>query len=441
MFAITLRRRFVLLNEVKNLVELSLKGLRFFGLGLRMTLRYSFIVGEIQVEKMRGVCHQVKMGLCYTHKSRINLNNREAKASDFVWYNSFAMNIQKFVRPYIRSLSAYNAKEIPCKVKLDANESPYGFKKALKAAGSLETNRYPDPEAQSLKKALSKYVEARPDSILQGNGSDEMIYYLITTFGGPVLYPTPTFSMYGIITQALGERRIEIPLDNEFDLDMKSMLRAISKEKPKLIFLSSPNNPTGNCFSSEKILKIIASTSSRSLVVVDEAYQPFSSKKGFVPLLKDYKNLVIMKTLSKIGLAGLRVGFLVADKEIINEVNKVRLPFNLNSFSQAIAIGVMKDKKSLQANVNAIVYERDKLFSELRKMNGLTPYPSEANFILFRVADSETVYKGLLNRGILVRNMKGVVNSCLRVTIGTPEENRFFINTLKKIIKENQQEK
>lgn len=357
-----------------------------------------------------------------------------------MWYNSFAMDIQKLVRPNIRSLSAYKAKEIPCKVKLDANESPYGFKKALKAAEPVETNRYPDPEAKALKKLLSKYVGVNPDNILQGNGSDELIYYLITTFGGPVLYPTPTFSMYGIITQALGEKKIQIPLDKEFDINLKDILKAIKKERPKLIFLSSPNNPTGNCYSSEKILKIIESTSSLSLVVVDEAYQPFSSNKGLLPLLKDYKNLVFMRTLSKIGLAGLRVGFLIADKEIINEVNKVRLPFNLNSLSQAIAIEALKDRKTFQTHISAIASEREKLFMELKKMDGVTPYPSEANFILFKVNNSDKVYKNILKGGVLVRNMRGVVDGCLRVTVGTPGENKIFLNTLKKVIKSNRQE-
>jgi len=357
------------------------------------------------------------------------------------------MDIQKLVRPNIRSLSAYEAKEIPCLVKLDANESPYGFKKSLKAAVPVETNRYPDPEAKALKKVISKYVGVKPDCILQGNGSDELIYYLITTFGGPVLYPVPTFSMYGIITQALGEKQIEIPLDKEFDLNMKSISGAIRREKPKLIFLSSPNNPTGNCFSSDRILEIIDLTSSLvtrhsspSLVVVDEAYQPFSSRKGFLPLLKDYKNLLIMRTLSKIGLAGLRVGFLIADREIIGEVNKVRLPFNLNSLSQAIAIEALKDKKILQAHIHTIVSEREKLFNEMEKISGIKPYPSEANFILFKVNDPDRVYKSLLRKGVLVRNMKGVVDGCLRVTIGTPEENKIFLNILKKGIKSTRQE-
>ncbi|OGW53236.1 MAG: histidinol-phosphate transaminase [Nitrospirae bacterium RBG_13_43_8] len=349
------------------------------------------------------------------------------------------MDIQKLVRPNIRSLSAYEAKEIPCRVKLDANESPYGFKKALKAIADVETNRYPDPEARTLKRFISRYLGVKPDCVLQGNGSDELIYYLITTFGGPVLYPIPTFSMYGIIAQALGEKQIEIPLDNEFDLSLKDILKKIKKERPKLIFLSSPNNPTGNCYSSDRILKIIDLTSSlvtrhSSLVVVDEAYQPFSSKKGFLPLLKDYKNLLIMRTLSKIGLAGLRVGFLIADREIINEVNKVRLPFNCNSLSQAIAAEVLKDRKTLRAQINAIVSEREKLSSEMEKIRGVRPYPSEANFILFRVNDSDRIHKRLLQKGVLVRNMKGVADGCLRVTVGTTEENRIFLNAMKKVV-------
>ena len=299
------------------------------------------------------------------------------------------MDIKKFIRPNIHSLQAYEAKEVPCRVKLDANESPYGFPEGLRALKSVKTNRYPDPEAKALKKLISRELDVKSKNILQGNGSDELIYYLITTFGGPVLYPVPTFSMYGIIAQAIGEKKIDIPLDKAFDLDLKRILVVMKKDKPKLLFLSSPNNPTGNCFSSEKILKIIESTLSISLVVVDEAYQPFSSRKGFLPLLKDYKNLVIMRTLSKIGLAGLRVGFLIADEEIL---------------------------------------------SGLKKINGIKPYPSEANFILFRVKDTDMVYKRLLKKSVLVRNMKGVVDGCLRVTVGKPEENRIFLNTLKEIL-------
>jgi histidinol-phosphate aminotransferase len=363
------------------------------------------------------------------------------------------MDIKKFVRPNIRSLKAYEAKDIPCRIKLDANESPYSAISDQRSAFNVgkiyeALNRYPDPEAKALKKNVSKYFGTRSENILQGNGSDELIYYLITTFGGPVLYPVPTFSMYGIIAQAIGEKTIEIPLDKEFDLDLEKIIKAIKKFRPKLIFLSSPNNPTGNCFSSDRILKIIESTSSLitrphsgglaeeshsllSLVVVDEAYQPFSSEMGFLPFLKDYKNLVIMRTLSKIGLAGLRAGFLIADGGIIKEVNKVRLPFNVNSLSQAIAGEALKDRKALQNQIKSIISERERLFNELSKMEGIKPYPSEANFILFRVKNPENVFRGLLRKGVLIRNMKGVVNGCLRVTVGTPEENRIFLKALK----------
>jgi histidinol-phosphate aminotransferase len=350
-----------------------------------------------------------------------------------LWYNFFAMNIKRVVRPNIYSLSAYEAKEIPCRVKLDANESPYGFEGAAEALKSLKTNRYPDPGAEGLKKLVSKEFKMKPENILQGNGSDELIYYLITAFGGPVLYPVPTFSMYGIISQALGEKKIEIPLDGEFDLDMKKTLSAIRAEKPRVIFLSSPNNPTGNCFSSEKILQIIESTSSKSVVVVDEAYQPFASEMGFIPFLGDYENLIIMRTLSKIGLAGLRVGFVVAGEEIIREINKVRLPFNLNSFSQAVASEALKKKALLKRNIKSVVSERERLFNEFSKIDGVRAYPSEANFILIRVGDPEKICRGLLKKGVLVRNMQGVVDGCLRVTVGTPEENRIFIAAMKQV--------
>ena len=350
-----------------------------------------------------------------------------------ICYNLLAMDIKKFVRPNIRSLSGYKVKDIPCRVKLDANESPYGFKIDADISKSIKTNRYPDPGARSLKNIISKIFKIKSDNILVGNGSDELIYYLITTFGGPVLYPIPTFSMYGIIAQAIGEKKIEIPLDEEFDLDLEKFLNTIKNRRPKLIFLSSPNNPTGNCFSSERILKIIESTSSRSIVVVDEAYQPFASDNGFMPMLEDYENLVILRTLSKIGLAGARVGFLTADEKIINEVNKVRLPFNLNTLSQTVAIEALKDKKMIKSHIKLIVSERERLFSEMVNIKGIKPYPSEANFILFRVKDPDRAYKGLIKNGVLVRNMRGVAEGCLRVTIGTPEENKIFVKALKEV--------
>jgi histidinol-phosphate aminotransferase len=346
------------------------------------------------------------------------------------------MDIKKLTKPNILSLQAYHAEEIPCRVKLDANESPYGLSPKLSVLKRQKVfeglNRYPDPEAKSLKKFIAREFKVKPENILLGNGSDELIFYLITTFGGPVLYPTPTFSMYGIISQALAEKKIEIPLDKEFDLNLEKILKTIKSKKPKLIFLSSPNNPTGNSFSSQKILKIIKAAP--SLVVVDEAYQAFSSKKSFVPLLKKYKNLVILKTLSKIGLAGLRIGFMIARPDIIKEVNKVRLPFNLNALSQKIAVEALKQKKLTQSYINSIISERERLFKEMGKMKNIKPYLSDANFILFKVKHADKIYKNLLKKGILVKNMKGIINGCLRVTVGTPAENATFLKILKQLL-------
>lgn len=350
------------------------------------------------------------------------------------------MDFSKLARPNIRSLKPYEAKEIPCKVKLDANESPYTLpaEKIFHKKNFFSTlNRYPDPEAKELKKTISRNLMIKPDNILLGNGSDELIYYLITTFGGPVVYPTPTFSMYGIISQALGEKGIGIPLDKDFDLETDKMLAAARKYQPKLIFLSSPNNPTGNCFSADRVLKIIDSSLAArhpSLVIVDEAYQPFSSDRGFLPLLKDYKNLAILRTLSKIGFASLRVGFLIADEGLINEVNKVRLPFNLNSVSQAMALEAFKNKDVIESQIKNITSERERLFEELSKINNVLPYPSEANFILFKTKNADIVFQKLIKNGVLVRNLSSAVKDSLRVTVGTPEENNFFIKALRKSI-------
>lgn len=338
------------------------------------------------------------------------------------------MDIKKLVKRNVRSLRAYEAEEIPCRVKLDANESPYG----LKILKTIRTNRYPDPEAKNLRRLAAREFSVQTENILHGNGSDELIYYLITTFGGPVLYPVPTFSMYGIIAQALDEKRTGIDLDKNFDIDSEKMSKAITKVKPKLIFLSSPNNPTGNCFSEEKIIKIIEMT--KGLVVVDEAYHAFSEKRGFLPLLKRHRNLVVLKTLSKIGFAGLRVGFMVSHKDIVLQVNKTRLPFNLNVLSQRLAEDAFKDRIKTRTHVQTIIRERKRVIREMENMDGVIPYPSDANFILFRMPNAEGIHRGLLKKGVLVRNLKGIINGCLRVTIGTPKENTIFLRFLKQLI-------
>jgi histidinol-phosphate aminotransferase len=342
------------------------------------------------------------------------------------------MRIDRLVRKNIKRLKPYQAKEISCKVKLDANESPYGFDKALRALGGIETNRYPDPEAKELRRTLAKSWRVSANNILHGNGSDELIYYLINTFGGPVLFPSPTFSMYGIIARILNEEVISVPLGKRFELPLDRMLRIVKERKPAIIFLSSPNNPTGNSFDSDA-MKVLLKTS-KGIVVIDEAYQQFSSGKSFIARIKTCPNLVVMRTLSKIGLASLRSGFIIAGKGIIDEVNKTRLPFNVNALSQAVAVMALRDGRELDRIVTIVVQERDALYEKLQKMDGIEPYPSDANFILFKVRNADRTYTELLKQGVLVRNLSDIIKGCLRVTIGTPQENKAFVRALKKVI-------
>jgi len=344
--------------------------------------------------------------------------------------------ISSLVRPNIRALKSYGAKEIRCRVKLDANESPFSplpFSKLEPGKKLLLAfNRYPDPEGKALKGVISKNLKVPAQNILLGNGSDEIIYYLITTIGGPVLFPVPTFVMYDIIARGLGEKAIPVPLDENFDLDLETVLARIKKDKPKLIFLSSPNNPTGKCFSRDRILKILKAA--KAIVVVDEAYLPFADNEGFLPLLKDYPNLVIMKTLSKIGFAALRVGFMMADEILISEIEKVRLPYNVNVLSQYIATTGLKNSRLVDARVREIKTERDRIMKELSTLADVKTYPSDANFIMFRVKDSDTVFEGLLKHGILIKNLNKVIPNAMRVTVGTKRENDLFVKALNKVL-------
>lgn len=346
-------------------------------------------------------------------------------------------NIQAIIRKNIKVLKPYKAKEIPCRIKLDANESPF-FVKISDIVKNVEIplNRYPDPEALNLKKALSKRLKISVDNIMIGNGSDELIYYLILTFGGPVLYPIPTFSMYGIIAQSVGVETVESKLDKNFDINAQECLDLIKIKKPSIIFISTPNNPTGNTFSSDKIFKIIETAMQKnSLVVIDEAYIHFCSEKGFLPFLKDYENLLILRTLSKIGLAGLRIGYLIGSDKILNEAIKVKLPYNVDSLTQYIATYALNNFYSNIKNfIKEIVKEREKLQRELSKLKSIEVYPSEANFILFKSKKSKEIHKTLLKSGILIRDMSSTIENSLRVTVGTKEENAEFIKTLKFIL-------
>ncbi|HEY3347731.1 MAG TPA: histidinol-phosphate transaminase [Nitrospirota bacterium] len=352
------------------------------------------------------------------------------------------MDIKSLLRPEVAALRAYEPEDFSgIRIKLDAMENPYQMPDALKeelywALSAIEINRYPDPEAVELRAALSDYLGVPAENILLGNGSDEIIGMLVTAFGGSpglIAYPTPTFSIYGIVARAFGQETLELPLDDGFGIDLDATLSLMRRRKPKVTFFAYPNNPTGNLFDREKLLTIIREAP--GIVAVDEAYFSFSGDT-LINEINNYPNLVVLRTLSKIGLAGLRVGIMAAGQDIIREVNKVRLPYNINSLSQKAAERVVRHSDIVDAQIGLITDERARVFEALSSMPGITAWPSKTNFILLRVPGASKVHQGLKARGILVRNMDGPgpLRDCLRVTIGTPEEDTEFLAALKELI-------
>mgnify|MGYP001584277473 FL=1 len=343
--------------------------------------------------------------------------------------------MERLIRPSILDITPYKAKPIPCRVKLDIMESPYDLPKGIKskikdACERIRFNLYPDPEADGLKKGLADYTGVSSEMILVGNGSDELILYLLLCFGGDgrmAIFPEPTFSMYSTLARITSTESCPLPLAEGFELNDSDIID-MAKEKPSIIFIAYPNNPTGDCFQREKILRIIRET--EALVVIDEAYYEFS-KESFVKDLSGYKNLVILRTFSKgFGLAGLRCGYLIANPEVISWLNKVRLPYNLNSLSQEIAGILLAERRWMEKITGEIIEQRNWLYNELLKIKGIKPYPSKTNFIYFETDNPGKVYSRLLADGILIKQ----VSAGLRVTIGKSEENQEFLDKLNELL-------
>ncbi|MGE5172354.1 MAG: histidinol-phosphate transaminase [Betaproteobacteria bacterium] len=349
-------------------------------------------------------------------------------------------DITKLIKPSVRRLEAYHVDETPVRIKLDAMENPFPMPKTVRreiAAAVRDTpiNLYPDPSGKNLRKAIAAMWKMKPEQMVLGNGSDELIQAIVLAFGGPVLIPSPTFAMYDITSRALAHEVIAAPLGPSFDLDVGLMLKKAKESKARVIFLACPNNPTGNRFSDRAVRKILEETG--AAVVIDEAYFSFSGKT-FLPLLQMYPNMIILRTLSKIGFAGLRIGVLTASQKIVDELNKIRLPYNINSLSQAVAVSALKHPTVFDRQISLLISEREKLYNALSHTQGVTAYPSETNFILIRTgSDATRIHGKLKQEGILVKNLNrpGPLRNCLRVTIGTPEENREFLSTLKMILK------
>jgi histidinol-phosphate aminotransferase len=273
--------------------------------------------------------------------------------------------------------------------------------------------------------------------IMLGNGSDELIQILCLALKGKingVLVPVPTFSMYKIIAVNTGNKVVEVPLAKKFDLDVEAMTEKIKANFPALIFLSYPNSPTGNLFSRKKIETIIKKTP--GIVVIDEAYASFSGQT-LLPLLKKYDNLVFLKTLSKLGMASMRLGFLIGNRDIVAQLDKVRLPYNINSLSQVAAHYFLDDQDEFSGQVSEIIKSREELYLGLKEIAGIKLYPSRANFIFFSCAfDSNRIYNKLVAEGIIVKNLNvpPLMPNCMRVTVGNRKENEAFLRALKRVI-------
>jgi histidinol-phosphate aminotransferase len=354
------------------------------------------------------------------------------------------------IRPEVRAIDPYHTGPEAApgrRLKLDANESPFALGEVLRGAlaaelaaalAEVELHRYPDPTARELRTLLSRDLGVTPDQLLVSNGSDEAIQLLQLSVAGPgaaVAIPVPTFVMYALGARVLGIEVVEVPLGEAFALETGRFLDAIRKTRPRLVFLAWPNNPTGQLFAAEAVEAILHACNGRdcdALVVVDEAYVHYSGQ-SFLARLAEFPNLVILRTLSKIGLAGIRLGMLIAGPAVVREVNKVRMPYNVNALSQAAARVVLAHADVVRRHAAAVVAERDRVFATLCALPGVMAFRSDANFILFRTArPGDRVFADLLARGILVRNFSRAPHlaDCLRVTIGTPEENDAFLAAL-----------
>lgn len=350
--------------------------------------------------------------------------------------------IDHWVRPEIRALSAYHVPAPGDLIKLDAMENPYTWdpeliESWLNMLRGVSVNRYPDPSSSQLKARLREAMAVPQGAdILLGNGSDEIIQMIAMALAQPgrvVMAPEPSFVMYRMIATFVGMDYVGVPLKADFQLDRGGTLAAIAEHQPAVIFLAYPNNPTGNLFPVEDVEAILSAA--EGLVVVDEAYAPFTDA-SFMGRIAEFPNLVVMRTVSKMGLAGLRLGLLAGNPAWLNEFDKLRLPYNINVLTQVSADFALANAEVFDRQTAAIRAERERMLIELRGIQGLAVYPSDANFILLRTPQgrADGIFIALKTAGVLIKNLSGVggpLADCLRVTVGRPEENDAFLAGLR----------
>ena len=354
----------------------------------------------------------------------------------------------KVIRPEIQAMHAYQVSDATGLVKLDVMESPYGLPQDLAAevgeiVSKLALNRYPVPTAHKLRALIREAMQVpKGCDVLLGNGSDECIQYVtaaIAREGAVVMAPAPSFAMFSMHALFYRLRFVGVALRDDFSLDTEAFLAAMAKEQPSLVWIAFPNNPTGNAFPVADIERIIRAAP--GLVVIDEAYQPFAGTT-FMPRLAEFENMVVMRTVSKIGMAGLRLGYVCGRLEWIEAFNKTRSPFNINVLTEAVAIKLLQNKHVLDAQAAQVLQERERVRPELQRLAGLIVYSSAANFFLVRVAGPNgagtRVFESVKAQGVLVKDFSGghrQLENCLRLTIGTPEENRILLAALREAMK------
>jgi histidinol-phosphate aminotransferase len=340
------------------------------------------------------------------------------------------VDINKLARENILRLTPYSCARDEYQGKsgifMDANENPYG-----------KLNRYPDPYQRELKKAISAYKGVDEEKIFLGNGSDEIIDLCFRIFCNPgvdtVLTFTPTYGMYEVSASVNDIKILKVPLNSEFQIDLPEVLPLLTNKNLKLIFICSPNNPTGNSMNHTDVEAILKNYN--GILLIDEAYIDFSDKPSFITLIDKYPNLIVMQTFSKaFGLAAVRVGMAFSGNSIIKLFNKVKPPYNISKINQKAVLQKLEKADELKIAVAKIIKEKIRVSSALKKLN-LTEnvFPSDANFLLVKVKDANYIYNSLVKKKIIVRNRTSVVNNCLRITIGTRTENNILLNTLKSI--------
>jgi histidinol-phosphate aminotransferase len=350
------------------------------------------------------------------------------------------MTPQKLVRPEILALKAYAVADAGGMVKLDAMENPYPLPPAMRrelaeVLSRVDLNRYPEPSGRELRALIARKMGVPQGmELLLGNGSDDLIQIVTLALARPgavMMYPAPTFVMYSMNAAFSGMKAVAVPLREDFSFDAAAFIERMRAERPALVFLAYPNNPTGVLYPEADLVRVIEAC--EGLVVMDEAYHVFAGRT-FMGRLSEFPNLVVLRTVSKLGLAGIRLGYLAGRPEWIAEFNKVRQAYNVNVLTQAAALFLLERLEVLEEQAAQIRLERESLKRDLVKLKGVTVFPSDANFFLIRVPDADRTYEGLRRQGVLVRNLHPGLQGCLRVTVGTPDENRVLLTALREAL-------